>query len=198
MSEADAIIDLYERHADAWAAGRTGPVFEAPWLDRFLSRVGTGKILDIGCGSGWPIAQYFLKAGFDVHGVDSSPALIGLCRKAFPASTWEVGDMRSLDIGQTFDGLIAWHSLFHLTPADQREVFPLFRKHAKPGAPLMFTSGPAHGEVVGQWQDQPLYHGSLGPDEYTAHLSANGFDLVDHVVEDAQCGHATIWLACAR
>jgi 2-polyprenyl-3-methyl-5-hydroxy-6-metoxy-1,4-benzoquinol methylase len=30
-------------------------------------------ILDLGCGSGVPIAQALLADGFDVHGVDASP-----------------------------------------------------------------------------------------------------------------------------
>ena len=59
-SAADQIVDLYERHAQVWAEARGGPLFEQAWLDRFLSLVPAGgEILDIGCGSGEPIAGYF-------------------------------------------------------------------------------------------------------------------------------------------
>ena len=40
---------------------------------------------------------------------------------------------------------------FPLCPEDQREMFPVFRKHAAPKAVLMFTSGPAYGEAIGTY-----------------------------------------------
>ncbi len=101
-------------------------------------------------------------------------------------------DMRLLDLGRRLDALLAWNSFFHLSPDDQRGMFARFTAHARPGAPLMFTSGPDHGEVVGSWRGEPLYHGSLGPEEYRALLDANGFELVDHRLNDLQCGDGTI------
>ena len=77
-------------------------------------------------------------------------------------------------------------------------MFPIFGAHAAPKAALMFTSGPQHGEAVGTFQGEPLYHGSLGPDEYRALLDAQGFDVVAYVPEDPTCGKHTIWLAQRR
>jgi hypothetical protein len=45
-------------------------------------------------------------------------------------------------------------------------MFPIFRAHAAPRAALMFTSGPAQGEAIGQLEGEPLYHASLDPTEY--------------------------------
>jgi hypothetical protein len=39
----------------------------------------------------------------------------------------------------------------------------------------MFNSGPAHGEGVGAYRGNLLYHASLNPDEYTALLGSIGF-----------------------
>lgn len=61
----------------------------------------------------------------------------------------------------------------------------------------MFTSGPAHGEAIGTFEGEALYHGSLAPEEYRTLLAENGFAVVDHVVEDPSCGGHTIWLAQA-
>ena len=66
--------------------------------------------------------------------------------------------MRSLDLNATFDGLLAWNSL---SPADQRQMFPFFRRHAVGGAALMFTSGPSFGEAMGTFGGEALYHSSL-------------------------------------
>jgi len=102
--------------------------------------------------------------------------------------------MRSLALRRRFDGLIAWHSSFHLTPEDQRAMFARFAAHARPGAPLMFTSGPEAGEVVGEWCGEPLYSASLAPDEYRRLLATHGFAVTNMVLNDETTGGATVWL----
>jgi hypothetical protein len=59
----------------------------------------------------------------------------------------------------------------------------------------MFTSGTSEGEAIGEWQGEPLYHGSLDTSEYRQLLELNRFEVIEHVVSDPGCGHATIWLA---
>lgn len=195
-SPADEIIGLYERHAQAWDAARGRSLAEKPWLDRFTALLPPGAaVLDMGCGAGEPIAAHLLAQGFRVCGVDASPTLIGLCRARFPDAEWHVADMRALRLGRRFDGVIAWDSFFHLAYDDQRRMLGVFAEHAAPGAALLFTSGPAHGEAVGAFQGEPLYHASLDADEYRSLLAAHGFEVVMHVVEDPDCGGHTIWLA---
>jgi SAM-dependent methyltransferase len=198
MSEADGIVDLYERHAREWDSDRGRDLFEEPWLARFLSLMdGGASILDVGCGSAEPIARYLIEQGCRVTGVDSSPTLIEMCRSRFPSEEWIVGDMRAMEVAREFSGILAWDSFFHLCPADQRLMFPVFRRHAKAGAALMFTSGPAYGEAIGSYRGEPLYHGSLDEDEYVSLLKENGFAVVSHVLSDATCGFHSVWLARA-
>ena len=193
---ADAIVSLYTRHAAAYDQQRGRKLMEARWLDRFLSLLpAMPSVLDIGCGMGEPIARHLIERACAVTGIDSSEPLIALCRGRFPQQIWQVADMRELALGRRFDGLIAWDSFFHLTPDDQRRMFPLFRVHAAQGAALLFTSGPAHCEAIGSFEGEPLYHGSLDPAEYRSLLDANGFAVVEHVAEDPDCGGHTIWLA---
>ena len=192
----DAIIDLYERHARNFDRDRGRSLQEKAWLDRFLRHVRpSGDVLDIGCGMGEPIARYVLDAGFQVVGVDSSPAMIDMCRARFPGAAWIVADMRQLALGRRFDGLYAWDSFFHLHMDDQRAMFPRFAAHAAPGAPLMFTSGTSQGEAIGSYQGEPLYHASLDRGEYEERLHANGFDVLSYRADDPECGGHTVWLA---
>lgn len=198
-TDADRIINLYQRHAAAWDRNRGRSLFEKPWLDRLLALVPpSASILDLGCGAGEPIARYLIEQGYAVTGVDSSSPLIDLCRTRFPAHTWLVADMRTLALDQPFTAIIAWDSFFHLTPDDQRSMFPVFARHAAPDAGLLFTTGPAHGEAIGAFENEPLYHASLDPAEYRRLLEAAGFTVVAHVSEDPTCGHHTVWLAQRR
>jgi trans-aconitate methyltransferase len=195
-SLADAIIGLYERHARAFDAERGRSLFEKAWLDRFAALLPAGgSVLDIGCGSGEPIARYLIEHGFKLIGIDSSPAMIAMCRDRFPDQTWRGGDMRQLALEQNFDGLIAWNSFFHLSHEDQRRMFPIFRAHAAVGAGLLFTTGPSHGEASDRHCGEPLYHASLGEAEYRSLLDENGFAVVKHLAEDPVCRGDTVWLA---
>jgi len=200
MSDAaEKIVGLYDRNAARYDQDRLRILFEKVWLDRFLALLPKGgAILDIGCGMAEPIARYFIDAGYALTGVDSSPAMIGLCKRRFPDHDWRVADMRTLSLGRSFDGLIAWDSFFHLTHDAQRSMFPIFRAHAAPRAALLFTSGPAHGEAIGSYHGEPLYHSSLDEAEYVALLAGNGFDVVAHVAEDPDCDRHTVWLARLR
>ena len=197
---ADGIIDFYERHARGWVNDRLRTkLIEKAWLDRFAALIAPGgTILDLGCGPGKPMAAYLLAQGFDVCGVDSSLTMITLARDNFPRAEWILADMRTLALDRSFAAVMAWDSFFHLSFDDQRHMFPVFRTHAAPGAPLMFTSGPRHGEGIGNLFGEPLYHASLAPDEYRSLLEANGFSVVAVKLEDPDCGGHSVWLARRR
>lgn len=197
---ADAIIGLYERHAHAWDRNRGGElILERHWMDRFAAQLPAGgSVLDIGCGTGQPIARHLLERGFAVTGIDTSPTLIARCRERFAHAQWLVADMRTLSLQRRFNGLIAWDSFFHLSHDDQRAMFAIFREHAADDAVLMFTSGSEHGIAIGSFEGEPLFHASLSTVEYRALLEAHGFAVLHHESEDPECGGHTIWLAQCR
>ncbi|MBY0337217.1 MAG: class I SAM-dependent methyltransferase [Acetobacteraceae bacterium] len=192
----DAIPDIYRRHAAAFDAQRGRSLIERPWLDRFAAHLASGaEVLDLGCGMGEPIARHLVGQGFRVTGVDVSAPLLNLARRRMPRATWIEADMRGLDLGRRFGGILAWDSFFHLARADQRAMFAVFARHAAPSAPLMFTSGPEEGEAIGCFEGEALFHASLAPEAYHRLLAAEGFAVLAHRAEDPDCGGRTVWLA---
>jgi SAM-dependent methyltransferase len=194
------IIQHYEQHAIAWDADRR----RGGWNDklrheRFRTQLsGPARVLDLGCGSGWPVARHLAEGGLRVTGVDGSPAMISLCRHRLPDHEWIVADMRTVSLARRFEGILAWDSYFHLAPDDQRRMFDIFAAHAKPGTILMFNAGPRWGEAIGNYRGDPLYHASLDPLEYERLLVQSDFELVEHVPTDTRAGGRTVWLARAR
>ena len=190
------IIELYRKYAREWVALRGEDLYEKVWLDRLLALVpAQAQILDIGCGSGKPIAAYLLAQCYTVTGVDSSETMLLMARQNFPEQTWLQADMRQFNLAQKFDAILAWDSFFHLTQDDQRHMFAQFARHAKLGTVLMFTSGPAHGEAIGELFGEPLYHASLSSEEYRHLLAQYGFEVLKMVAEDPECTGHTVWLA---
>jgi SAM-dependent methyltransferase len=198
-SRTDSTIETYDRVADDFLRRRARTLDEKRWLDRMVgvapSHAGRRRLLDLGCGTGLPIAAYLSERGLRITGVDAAPRMIALFQANLPHATAHHADMRSLALGEPFDAILAWDSYFHLTPDEQRKMFPIFRRHAAPGAALMFTTGPEAGEVWGDAAGEAVYHASLDPGEYRDLLARNQFKLLDFTAEDPACGGHSVWLA---
>jgi len=137
-----------------------------------------GPVVDIGCGSGVPIAQALIGEGFEVFGIDASPTLLDAFRQRFPGaqSACEAAQ-DSTFFNQTFTGALAIGLLFLLGADDQREVIRRVANALKPQGRFLFTA-PAQ---ACEWRD--LQTGrpsrSLGKEAYERHLEASGLRLVD-------------------
>ena len=57
---AQKIIQIYQKYGRDWTELRGDYLYEKAWLDRFLALLPStdANVLDLGCGSGQPIAAY--------------------------------------------------------------------------------------------------------------------------------------------
>lgn len=192
----DRIAEHYERHAQAFDSARRGKFVERHWVDRLLLALPRGaQILDLGCGGGEPLDRHLIDAGHQLTGVDCAPSMIALARTRFPRHRWIDGDMRQVDIAGSFNGVIAWDSLFHLRHEDQTAMIARIGAWLAPGGTLLFNTGPEHGEAIGRQFAEELYHASLDPLEYQRLLDAQGIGVVAYAPEDEATGGRTVWLA---
>ncbi len=190
------VYEVYDEIVDWFDAARTKTLIESEYLNLIVDNIPQcGSVLDLGCGTGEPIAKFFIEKGLKVTGVDGSQKMIELCKKRFPSERWLVSDMREINLQHRFDALLAWHSFFHLDHDSQRSMFKIFESHIKTGGILAFTSGVKEEE---SWSDnggQQLYHASLSTNEYESLLKASSFKILIHKIHDPQCGEATVWVA---
>jgi ubiquinone/menaquinone biosynthesis C-methylase UbiE len=190
------VYEAYEQIVEWFDNARTKTLMESKYLHLILQYLPPGgSILDLGCGTGEPIAQFFIHKDFKITGVDGSQKMIALCKKRFPTEEWIVSDMRQINFSRQFDAILAWHSFFHLDHDSQRNMFKLFEKHIKPGGILAFTSGEEEGEIWSDNGGQELYHASLNTSEYESLLTSSSFKTLIHTTCDPECGGATVWLA---
>ncbi|MEM6385569.1 MAG: class I SAM-dependent methyltransferase [Pseudomonadota bacterium] len=192
----DATRDIYDRQAEAFDAERSRAFFEARWLARFGDGLPRGgRVLDLGCGTGEPVAAWLINEGFQLTGIDFSSKMLEIARRRWPEVDWREGDMRDLALEDRFDGIIAWHSFFHLTPAEQRQTLPRIADHLAPDGRLLVTVGPRAGEVTGTVGGETVYHASLSPAEYAVALEDCGLTMTNFVAEDPACRGTSLVMA---
>ena len=189
----DDILPTYEKVGRAFTAKRNRTLWEKPLLDWLQQTAPGPRLLDIGCGGGLPIARYLVDQGAEVTALDGAHSMVAICRENVPEATVLHADMRAFDLGNQFDGLIAFNSFFHLSPADQAKAFACFSAHAKRGASLVFTSGPDAGEDTGEDEGEPVSHDSLSPAGYRALFATHGWDEVAFLPESTVFHGHTIW-----
>lgn len=192
----DRIADLYQRHAHAFDASRRRAFPERQWLERFARTLPKDAgILDLGCGGGEPIARFLIDRGFHITGVDIAPSMIQLARTRFHRHSWVEADMcRFGPASASYDGIIAWSSLFHLEHDLQEKMIRRIGVWLKHGGMALFNSGPDRGVSIGELGGEPLYHASLAPAEYRALFASSGLVEIAHKAQDPGCGGMTVWL----
>ncbi|WP_407495287.1 class I SAM-dependent methyltransferase [Pseudooceanicola sp. MF1-13] len=195
LPDPDQVRAVYDRTAARFGQRRSGSVMEQGWIDRFVADLPKdAHVLDLGCGTGEPVARTLLERGCRVTGADISGEMLALAKASFPQADWVRADIQRLDLGQRFEGIVAWHSIFHLTIDAQREALPRIIKHLTPGGLLLMTTGLEEGESHGHVEEEVVYHASLDRAEYDAIFRAEGCEVMEFVADDQSCGGANVWL----
>lgn len=196
QADPGAVRDVYETEAAAYDARRSRALFEARWLARFAASLPPkGRVLDLGCGAGEPIARWFIAEGFRVTGADFAQTMLDIARARWPGGDWRHADMRDFDLGEAFDGIIAWNSFFHLTPKEQPACIARMAGHLIAGGSLLLTVGPVAGETTGTVGGKPVYHASLSPADYARILENNGLRLTGFLAEDPETNQHSVLMA---
>lgn len=189
----------YDRSAADWHAARHGSFPERAWIDRVVAGLAPGAaVLDLGCGSGHPVAAHLLARGHAVTGLDLSDQMLAIARDALPAGRWIQGDMRLLALGETFAAVIAWDSFFHLTAGEQRATLGRISAHLAPGGQFLATVGPDAGTAWGAVSGGPVHHASLSPAGYATALEEAGMILRRFIAEDPDTAGRSVILAQKR
>ena len=99
-------------------------------------RPASGKLLDLGCASGFFVAKA-REAGFDAMGVDASTWMIERARARCPEATFLVGSLESLQFDAEFDVITLWDVIEHVH--SPRDVIRRVRDWLKPGGILLMS-----------------------------------------------------------
>lgn len=198
MTKCDMLLEnegqKYDLIAQDFANLRDSFNTEKKYIDLLVNHIQPGaSILDIGCGSGYPIASYLIENGFYLTGIDSSQKLLDIAKINCPMMNCIHGDIRTISVTDKYDAIIEWWCLFHLPKADHAKMFFRFASWLKDGGILEFTTGADDFEgTSSEMLGQPLNFYSHAPAMYETFLKQNGFKLL--LKEHDQEQHL-VWIA---
>lgn len=148
------------------------PEREQSWLYTYfyLPWVEGGRLLEIGCGSGWQLAR-MKQAGWTVKGLDFDPEAARAARAR--GLDVEVGDVRDLGLeAESFDAIVMAHVLEHVF--DPVSLFAECRRLLKPGGKLVSIT--PNGRSMGHRLYRSSWRG-LEPPRHIAVFTRNSLRL---------------------
>lgn len=133
------------------------------------------SVLDMGCGTGKPIAQTIAGRVKAYTGVDVSPAMASAFRRAVPGAMCLESDLATVDLGShLYDLCFSWGALCHLKPENQRSALTIAINHTKIGGMILFTGDPEQGTCRGHVGPHEVCHYSLGGAAYDDVFASQG------------------------
>lgn len=178
---ADMNLESYNAIAEQWEHHR---VQLSPLEAQVLPILTEGlppnsTLLDLGCGTGQPVAAFFAAAGFHIVGVDQSPAMLALAKRRLPAHQWLLGTLEDFPPTSHVGAVIAWDSLFHVPRDRHAGIFRRVRDTLPVGGRFALTvGGSEHPAFTDVMFGHEFFYDSFPPAQTAALLVTAGFRIV--------------------
>jgi cyclopropane fatty-acyl-phospholipid synthase-like methyltransferase len=195
----------YDQIAEQWRKNFRGQAYVDRTL-RYVDRVLEGlppqaKVLDLGCGTGSPIAIHIIDCGFRVIGVDQSEKLLEIASTVVPEAELIHADMVDIQFSETFAAAIAWDSVFHLPREQHPAIYRKLADALEPGRRLLLSVGgsgaesmdSSQGGITSEMFGQAFFYDAYAPDIARQLIEAAGFAVEVWEVDDPSSrGHIAV------
>lgn len=124
----------------------------APYRDRVLYfqreyMAAAEMVVDLGCGPG-NVSKVLIEQNpdYQITGIDLSEAMVRLAKRNVPEGNFHTGDLRSLDLGRSFDIAMASFCIVHLADAEVEAFIKNLSHIVKPGGYLYLSFMEGRGQ----------------------------------------------------
>jgi len=194
----NSMQNAYDHIAEQWHADSRGQAYVDRVL-RYVDKVLEGlqpraRILDLGCGTGNPIARYIAKKGFRVTGVDQSEKMLEIAKKAVPEAEFINGDMISAQLADGFGAAIAWDSIFHVERKHHSGIYHKLAQSLEPGGRLLLSVGASGADgFASEMFGHTFFYSGHEPEIARELLEAEGFEIEIWEIDDPSSrGHIAV------
>ncbi|MDA9774542.1 class I SAM-dependent methyltransferase, partial [Saprospiraceae bacterium] len=153
-----AYLDLADRYHQDFKDELENKEFDRYLLDQISDSLDENAvILDAGCGPSAQVTKYLSEKGNRMVGADICPKCIEIASEYLPVADFVLTDMRSSSFSEeSFDAIIAMHSIIHTPKNFSYQFFREFKNLLKPGGRLLIVvkKGKDEGIVTGDWWEK--------------------------------------------
>ena len=176
------------------------------YVDRILEGLPVGaKVLDLGCGTGDPIARHIVELGFTVVGIDQSNELLKIAKTVVPEARLIHGDMVGTEFAETFSAAVAWDSIFHVERKYHSAVYRKLANALELGGRLLLSVGGSDSDdadvegFTSEMFGRTFFYSGYTPNLARKLLEAEGFEVEVWEVDDPSSrGHIAVIARKAR
>lgn len=170
--------ESYNKICDSWSEYR-GKSRINTCIVEFAKNLEPGaKVLDVGCGSGYPIAAYLSEQGFFVTGIDISEKMIEKAQSLkVKNAEFLLEDVLTFRAAEKYDGVIAFDAIWHIPQEQQRDIYVVVADLLNDGGYFLFTHGKTEGSVSGKMFGEEFYYSALDVEEVHRLLGEHGFEI---------------------
>lgn len=196
----DLIADQW--HATASERGSTYVAHVLRCVDRVLDGLPAGaKILDLGCGTGDPIAKHIVNRGFRVTCIDESVEMLKFAQRTVLKAKFIHADMVDLELADKFDGAIAWDSMFHVERKHHAAIYQKLFQALKVGSRVLLSVGGSAPDeeddsvegFTSEMFGQTFYYSGFAPEVTRKMIESAGFEIELWEVDDPTSrGHIAV------
>lgn len=175
----------YDRIAEAFDRTRTG--FEARrFVDALVAPFDRPlEVLDLGCGTGVPIARHLIEAGHRVTGVDIAREMLLRARGNVPSARLILADILTIRFRpQAFDAIVAWDSVFHIPRERHGEIYRRCHRWLRAGGRCLLSCGGSAWEGTSTMLGEAFFYSGHAPETVKPTLERIGFRVDRWEVDD--------------
>ncbi len=163
------------------------------------------SVLELGCGSGVPVAAEIVGRGHGYVGIDISPRQIELARRFVPNGDFRCGDIVEQSFeAEIFDAVVAFYVITHVPRERWRGLFAHVSQWLRPGGVLVLNV--PHGDSPGWLEEDFLGFGATnwtnayGAETTVGILEAHHLSVLEAkpLPEDDDSSEEWVWITAQR
>lgn len=137
------------------------------------------RILDLGCGAGKPIDEFFINHGHKIIGIDISSEQVKLAKKNIPAGSFKIKDIASLKENEfEVEAVVSFYTIFHLPRKKHQKLFKIINSFLRTDGLLLITMGASNWEGTGDFYNTQMYWSHYGPEKNRKIIEKAGFEII--------------------
>lgn len=178
----------YDQIAEQWHSYFRGQTYVdrvLGYVEKVLEGLPAGaNVLDLGCGTGEPVASYIVRRGFGVVGVDQSQKMLEIAKTVVPEARLIHGDMAGMEFPGKFAAAVAWDSVFHVERKRHSAIYRKLAGSLEVGGRLLLSVGGS--DVDPRAEGDPAVVDDSGAEGFTSDMFGHTFFYSGYAPEVAR------------